>query len=92
MFVHINTQKFYGLHEFLPCIHPFYVFHVIIYPVSSLSYIIVIYITINKYMIILIIIYMYHIHVIFGIILINQKLQTGDPTIGLLVLLVSYSI
>ena len=43
------------------------------YRVSSLGYIMVIYITIPKNMIISIIIYIYHIYVIYDIISINQK-------------------
>ena len=43
------------------------------YRVSSLGYIMVIYITIPKNMIISIIIYIYHIYVIYDVISINQK-------------------
>ena len=43
------------------------------YWVSSLGYIMVIYITIPKNMIISIIIYIYHIYVIYDVISINQK-------------------
>ena len=43
------------------------------YRVSSLRYIMVIYITIPKNMIISIIIYIYHIYVIYDVISINQK-------------------
>ena len=43
------------------------------YRVSSLGYIMVIYITISKNMIISIIIYIYHIYVIYDVISINQK-------------------
>ena len=43
------------------------------YRVSSLGYIMVIYITIPKNMIISIIIYIYHIYVIYNVISINQK-------------------
>ena len=43
------------------------------YQVSSLGYVMVIYITIPKDMIISIIIYIYHIYVIYDVISINQK-------------------
>ena len=49
------------------------------YRVSSLGYIMVIYITIPKNMIISIIIYIYHIYVIYDVISINQKhINTGS--------------